>query len=94
MKTIYLITMWSGGRPAKKWTSYEEPQVLSNGQGVTFTARESKLSVTIIGPISVEEFESGKEEMESGMFERRQEIGEDVPPKPRLPRPPGEPFEP
>ena len=68
MKTVYVITMWSGGRPAKKWKSYEIPALLSNGTGVEFVNVDTKLSVKIIGSISVEEFESGKEEIESRFF--------------------------
>jgi len=65
MKTVYVITMWSGGRPAKKWKSYDKPELLPQGTGVLFTSIETKLSVSVIGSISVEEFESGKEEFES-----------------------------
>lgn len=60
--------MWSGGRPAKKWKSYEAPQLLSNGTGVGFISADTKLRVQIIGSISVEEFESGKEEIEIGFY--------------------------
>ncbi len=67
MKTIYLITMWSGGRPAKKWKSEVKPEPLPQGTGVSFVSVGTKLRVSVIGSISVEEFESGKEEFESGM---------------------------
>jgi hypothetical protein len=66
MKSIYVVTMWSGGRPAKKWQSYEEPELLPTGNGVRFINTETKLSVSIIGSISVEHFETGREEIERG----------------------------
>ena len=71
MKNVYVITMWSGGRPAKKWQSDEEPEVLPNGMGVDFVSRDTKLRVRMIGSISVEEYESGKEEIEMGGFYHR-----------------------
>lgn len=64
MKSVYVITMWSGGRAAKKWKSLEQPLRLNEGTGVSFTSLETKLPVQVIGSISVEEFESGKEEFE------------------------------
>ena len=67
MKTIYLITMWSGGRPAKKWKSEVKPEPLPQGTGVSFVSAGTKLPVSVIGSISVEEFESGKEELELGI---------------------------
>jgi len=67
MKTVYLITMWSGGRPAKKWKSEVKPEPLPQGTGVTFVSTGTKLPVSVIGSISVEEFESGKEELEMGL---------------------------
>lgn len=80
MRSVYVITMWSGGKPAKKWTSSDEPEVLAQGSGVRFMARETKLPVTIIGPISVEEYESGKEDIETGHVQRL-DFGEDSPGK-------------
>ena len=67
MKTIYLITMWSGGRPAKKWKSEIKPEPLPQGTGVKFFSIGTRLPVSVIGSISVEEFESGKEELELGI---------------------------
>jgi len=64
MKSVYVITMWSGGRPAKKWKSEEPPQPLPQGTGVTFTSVETRLEVHVIGSISIEQYESGKEEFE------------------------------
>lgn len=64
MQKVYLVTMWSGGRPAKNWKTNEAPELLANGTGVRFVSRESKLTVSVIGSISIEEFESGKEELE------------------------------
>mgnify|MGYP006280235097 CR=1 FL=1 len=73
MRSIYVITMWSGGRPAKKWLSYEAPKALPTGTGVEFVNVDTKLLVRVIGSISVEEFESGREELESGMYEGLEE---------------------
>jgi len=66
MKTVYVVTMWSGGRPAKKWKSDKQPQELPQGTGVSFVNSGTRLRVTVIGSISVEEYESGKEELEMG----------------------------
>lgn len=66
MKTVYVITMWSGGRPAKKWKSEIPPEPLPQGTGVAFVSTGTKLRVSVIGSISVEEYESGKEELEMG----------------------------
>ncbi|MBI1321524.1 MAG: hypothetical protein GC168_21605 [Candidatus Hydrogenedens sp.] len=79
MKTIYVVTMWSGGKPARKWQTEEAPEVLEHGSGVRFVSRESRLSVCIIGPISIEEYESGKEEIETGLNDRPLDFGEDRP---------------
>jgi hypothetical protein len=73
MKSVFVITMWSGGRPARKWQSEEEPEVLPNGMGVEFVSRDTKLHVRLIGSISVEEYESGKEEIEMGGYYHRSE---------------------
>ncbi len=67
-KTVYVITMWSGGRPAKKWKSFEMPKLLPQGTGVEFICCETKLRVQVIGTISVEEYESGKEDFEMGLY--------------------------
>lgn len=64
MKKIYAITMWSGGVPAKKWQTFEKPELLPSGTGIRFTCRQTRLAVELIGPVSVEEYESGKEEIE------------------------------
>jgi hypothetical protein len=68
MRSVYVITMWSGGRPAKKWQSLEKPALMEQGTGIRFVNRETKLTVEIIGSISVEEFESGKEDIEIGFY--------------------------
>jgi len=90
MKSVFVITMWSGGKPAKKWTSDAPPALLDQGNGVSFIARETKLPVKIIGPISVEEYESGKEELEAGLLASRSEDGQTM----KVPRHniSGEPF--
>lgn len=67
MKTVYVITMWSGGRPAKKWKSDAMPETLAQGTGVSFINAGTRLRVSVIGNISVEEYESGKEELEMGL---------------------------
>jgi hypothetical protein len=64
MRTIYAITMWSGGQAAKKWQTYEKPELLPSGTGIRFVCRQTKLAVELIGSVSVEEYESGKEEIE------------------------------
>ena len=64
MKSIYIVTMWSGGSAAKKWKSVEAPQLLPQGTGVEFTDVETKLPVRLVGSVSIEEFESGQEELE------------------------------
>jgi len=68
MRTVYVVTMWSGGRPAKKWKSYEFPTLLPQGTGVEFICCETKLKVQVIGSVSVEEYESGKEDLEMGVY--------------------------
>jgi hypothetical protein len=65
MKKIYAITMWSGGLAAKKWQTFEKPELLPSGTGIRFTCRNTKLTVELIGAISVEEYESGKDDIES-----------------------------
>ncbi len=65
MRTIYAITMWSGGIPAKKWQTFEKPELLPQGTGIRFQCRETKLTVELIGSVSVEEYQSGKDEIES-----------------------------
>jgi len=64
MKTVYVITMWTGGRPAKKWKSFEQPELLPSGTGVKFVNSETKLPVQVIGNLSIEDFESGRAELE------------------------------
>jgi len=80
LKTIYVVTMWSGGEPARKWQTYEAPEILEHGHGIKFIDRLTKLSVTIIGPISIEEYESGKEDIEAGQHDPKLDFGEDLPP--------------
>ncbi|MCF6285689.1 MAG: hypothetical protein L3K26_10915 [Candidatus Hydrogenedentes bacterium] len=64
MRTIYAITMWSGGQAAKKWQTCEKPELLTHGTGIRFVCRDTKLAVELIGPVSIEEYESGKEDIE------------------------------
>lgn len=64
MKSVYIVTMWSGGAAAKKWKSVDEPLLLPQGTGVEFTDIETRLRVRLVGSVSIEEFESGQEELE------------------------------
>lgn len=82
MRKIYAITMWSGGQPAKKWQTFEKPELLAHGTGIRFTCRNTKLTVELIGSVSVEEYESGKEDIE----EIRDIIEPDVRERPAPPR--------
>lgn len=67
MKTVYVVTMWSGGRPAKKWKTESTPELLAQGTGISFINADTRMQVSVIGSISVEEYESGKEELEMGL---------------------------
>ncbi len=82
MKTVYVITMWSGGRPAKKWKADVPPEPLAQGTGVSFISMGTRLRVTVIGSISVEEYESGKEELEMGLNPAESYMDNDTPLKP------------
>lgn len=84
MKTIYAVTMWSGGMPAKKWQTLEKPELLPQGTGIRFVSRETKLTVEVIGSVSVEEFQSGKDEIEA--IRDRFEDEEPGAPRPARPR--------
>lgn len=68
MKSTFVVTMWSGGRAAKKWKSEERPVPLPSGDGVEFISAATRLMVQLIGNISIEEYESGKEEIEMAFF--------------------------
>jgi len=82
MKIVYIVTMWSGGRPSKKWKTEQEPEVLPSGTGVRFVSLDTKLPVQLIGSVSVEQYESGKEEMEAAFWDNPQkEALPDSPPK-------------
>jgi|LSQX01.1.fsa_nt_gb hypothetical protein len=59
--------MWSGGRPAKKWKTESAPELLAQGTGISFINAGTRMQVSVIGSISVEEYESGKEELEMGI---------------------------
>jgi hypothetical protein len=79
MKTIYAVTMWSGGMPAKKWQTFEKPELLPSGTGIRFVCRDTKLTVELIGSVSVEEYQSGKDEIEA-IRERFPEESAETPP--------------
>ena len=85
MKTVYVITMWSGGAAAKKWKSLEPPEPLPQGTGVSFTNSETRLKVEVIGSISIEQYESGKEEFESRVSRRTPEAQRETPLPPDAP---------
>jgi len=59
LANVYLITMWSGGKAAKKWKTIDQPEILQNGTGVRFVSMSTKLKVDVIGSVSVEQFEEG-----------------------------------
>ena len=83
MKSTFVITMWSGGQPAKKWKSGAAPRLLESGNGIEFENANTRLSVRLIGNISVEEFESGKEELEGTFYQTTQpSAAEYLPPDP------------
>ena len=67
MKSLYIVTMWSGGAASKKWKSLEEPKMLPEGTGVEFTDIETKLKVRLVGSLSIEEFETGQAELEEAI---------------------------
>ena len=67
MKSVHVITMWSGGKAAKKWQSEGAPEKLPTGTGVSFVSLETRLRVEVIGSISVEEYESGRAELEMAL---------------------------
>lgn len=67
MESIYIVTLWSGGRATKKWKTMERPELLEHGTGVKFTSLDTKLLVEVIGAVSVEQYEQGAMEVsESG----------------------------
>jgi hypothetical protein len=60
MRTVYLVTLWSNGEPGKQWKTLRRPTTLPEGTGVIFRDMASRLSVQLIGSISVEEYEFGQ----------------------------------
>lgn len=63
MKTVYVVTLWSGGKAGKNWKSLEKPEMLPKGTGVVFRSIETGLNVEVIGNISIEEYEHGTESL-------------------------------
>jgi len=59
MQRLFVVTIWSGGRACKKWKTTDKPELLPQGTGVRFIDFETKLSVEVIGTVSVEEYEQG-----------------------------------
>ena len=76
LASVYVVTMWSGGRPSRKWKSLQKPDLLAQGTGVTFTCLETGLGVELIGSVSIEEYEAGsialEIEMQSAMGVHRE----------------------
>ena len=64
MQRFFIVTIWSGGKPGKRWKTLEEPQVLPQGTGVQFCDLDTKLAVKVIGNISVEQYEQEVHEFE------------------------------
>lgn len=69
MDKYYIVTMWSGGEPGKKWKTMEKPQLLEKGTGFQFTDMNTKLTVEVVGDVSVEEYEHGLEYPEDEQLE-------------------------
>ena len=84
LASVYVVTMWSGGRASRKWKALEKPTSLPQGTGVSFTCLETGLGVELIGSISIEEYEAGsialEIEMQSAMGVHREEELDHVPP--------------
>ncbi len=59
MQRYYVVTIWSEGRPGKKWKTMEEPEVIPEGTGVFFRDMGTRLPVKVIGNVSIEEYEHG-----------------------------------
>jgi hypothetical protein len=59
LEKVYVVTMWSGGRPSRKWKAAKKPELLAQGTGMRFTSLDTKLEVEVIGSLSVEEYEQG-----------------------------------
>lgn len=59
MQRLFVVTIWSGGRACKKWKTLEKPELLAQGTGVRFKDIDTKLSVEVVGTVSVEEYEQG-----------------------------------
>lgn len=59
LQKVFVITMWSGGKPSRKWKSLAEPELLPQGTGLRFKSMDTQLTVSVIGSLSVEEFEQG-----------------------------------
>ena len=64
MEKLYIVTLWSGGKPGKKWLTAEGPRLLTEGNGIEFKSLDTGLMVQLIGNVSVEEYEHGSENPE------------------------------
>lgn len=71
MKSYYVVTIWSGGQPGRKWLCDEKPEVLAEGTGVRFCDSRTGMLVEVIGNICVEQYEHGREEFHEGVAELR-----------------------
>lgn len=85
LRSVYVVTMWSGGMPSKTWKTLEVPEILSNGAGVQFVNMQTGLRVQVIGDLTIEEYEQG-----SKLLERAFQVREfEIPPEARAtPLPP------
>jgi len=63
LEKVYVVTMWSGGKPSRKWKTLQEPELLPQGTGMEFVSMDTKLTVKVIGSLSVEEYEQGSPEL-------------------------------
>lgn len=74
LRSVYVVTLWSGGMPSKTWKTLEEPELLANGAGVRFTNLQTNLRVQVIGDLTIEEYEQGSKLLEKAWKAREFEI--------------------
>lgn len=75
MESVFIVTLWSGGKATKKWKTTERPELLPHGTGVKFMSLDTRLLVEVIGSVSVEEYEQGSVELSDS--ERKAMLDED-----------------
>ncbi len=76
LRSVYVVTMWSGGHPSKTWKTLEVPELLPQGTGVAFINLDTKLRVQVIGDITIEEYEQGSALLEKAYKAREWDIPE------------------